>query len=324
MRRGVVGALTAAVAVSVFAAVPARAEARSLAGTFALTPGACPSAKGTGTFFRMVQPSGTVANGPFVSNADSTCSDKTFTLLSPGTDGGLTTGAYQSAPNPVFDSAGNSRASRLTVPATFFGVKFGLSTDATELQTKTAVPTVSITEDNGALLADLRGFTASWNNQYFQQGSPKPDGSTPGLTTKAKGTLNATTNAFVLEWTSTIVGGPFNDFTGSWHLEGTYYPAGAAPAPSSNGKAAASTGAKPNANPVTAATVAGSSTDHADAATTDNTAYQADDSRVALAAQPAKGWRPPAWLIVVTGLLGIAAAIGFVVAPKPTSQEGPA
>lgn len=323
LRRVALTALSASIGLSLFAAVPARAESRALSGTFGLTPGACPSGKGTGTYFRMVQPSGTVANGPFVSNGDSACSDKTFTLLRPGTDGGLTTGAYQSAPNPVFDSAGNSLASRLTLPATFFGVKFGLSTDATELQTKQSVPAVTVTEENGSLTADLRAFTASWNNQYFQQGSPKADGSTPGLTTKAKGTYNAATNAFVLEWTSTIVGGPFNDFTGSWHLEGTFYPSGTAP--TSSGTKTTAPSAK-SSNDAPAATAAGSNTEAVAAGTGDDTAVvpETEDTPVALAAQPSKGWRPPAWLIVLTGLVGIGAAVAFVVAPKPvTAEEDP-
>ena len=36
------------------------------------------------------------------------------------------------------------------------------------------------------------------------------------------GTYDAETGAFVLEWSSQIVGGPFNDSTGVWHLEGTF------------------------------------------------------------------------------------------------------
>jgi hypothetical protein len=29
---------------------------------------------------------------------------------------------------------------------------------------------------------------------------------------------------YTLEWKSLIVGGPFNGFTGRWHLEGTFVP----------------------------------------------------------------------------------------------------
>ena len=36
------------------------------------------------------------------------------------------------------------------------------------------------------------------------------------------GTYNAKTHAYVLNWTSQVVGGPFNGFTGDWHLTGTF------------------------------------------------------------------------------------------------------
>ena len=66
--------------------------------------------------------------------------------------------------------------------------------------------------------------SASWNNEYFNQGSPKPNGTRPGLTTPVSGSYDAATNAFVLTWSSQVVGGPFNGFTGYWHLVGTFVP----------------------------------------------------------------------------------------------------
>src|SRR4051812_23665424 len=155
------GAAAAAVTlalVGLFATAPAaRAAGTDLVGTFALTPGACPSGGASGTYFRMVQPSGTVANGPFVSNGDSTCADKTYTLLAPGSDGGVVTGGYQPAPSPAFDAQGNSLATRIVVPAVFFGVRFGLSTDPKDRQTGTAVTPLAVQADPaGKLSGDLR------------------------------------------------------------------------------------------------------------------------------------------------------------------------
>jgi hypothetical protein len=76
----------------------------------------------------------------------------------------------------------------------------------------------------GQLSGDLRAFAASWNRQHFNQGAPKPDGSTPGITSGPSGTYDASTRRFTLTWTSQIVGGPFNNFTGAWHLTGTFVP----------------------------------------------------------------------------------------------------
>src|SRR4051794_32542234 len=61
---------------------------QALEGTFKLSAGACGATVG-GTSFRMIQPGGSAAGGPFVQNTDSSCADKTYTPLSPGSDGGL-------------------------------------------------------------------------------------------------------------------------------------------------------------------------------------------------------------------------------------------
>jgi hypothetical protein len=52
-----------------------------------------------------------------------------------------------------------------------------------------------------------------------------PQGAKPGLTAGPTGTYDAATKRYVLEWSSQIVGGPFNNFTGIWHLEGVFEPA---------------------------------------------------------------------------------------------------
>ena len=38
------------------------------------------------------------------------------------------------------------------------------------------------------------------------------------------GTIDPTTGAFVIEWSSLISGGAFDGFTGVWHLQGTFTP----------------------------------------------------------------------------------------------------
>jgi len=73
-----------------------------------------------------------------------------------------------------------------------------------------------IDRDGRALTGRLSAFTAEWNNQYFNQGSPKP-GSSAG---QVHGRYDPRTRHYVLEWRSPIKGGPFDGFTGLWHLEG--------------------------------------------------------------------------------------------------------
>ena len=312
---------------------PAAADTTDLAGTFQLTPGACGAGPASGSYFRMVQPSGSVKDGPFVANGDSTCADQTYTLAAPGSDGGFTTGAYQPAPSPAFDASGNSLATRIIVPSPFFGVNFGLSTDPTDRQTRKSVPPLSLHADaNGAISGDVRAWAATWNKQDFNQGAPKPDGSTPGLTTAVHGTYDAASGAFVVEWASTVVGGPFNDFTGVWHLAGTFRSSSASVrAPAANTakgptKSVAGGGA---IAPATTAVSSGSETQVA-GATTDNTVAPSANGTQVVGAVKQKGWLPPAWLIVLTSLVGVGAAIGLLVptrtadAPPPDELVSPA
>jgi hypothetical protein len=196
-----------------------------LKGLFKITAGVCGTGGVTsGSWFRMVQPNGKATTGPFVTNGDSSCTDKTWTPLSPGTAGGLETGGYQPQPAAQFDGAGNSLAGAITAPTTFFAVKFGLSTNPVDPQTHQPVPAPSLTYSGGALTGQLEALAASWNHQQFNQGAPKPGGGTPGLTAPPHGTYNPTTRAFTLDWSSQIVGGPFNNFTGIWHLAGVFQP----------------------------------------------------------------------------------------------------
>jgi hypothetical protein len=221
--------------------VATAASSQPLVGTFRIVAGSCAGGKASGTRFRMVVPTGG-PNGPFVSNNDSTCSDHTYTLLSPGTDRGLLTGTRQPEPSPAFDGNGNSLAKRITKPARFYGVLFSTSTNAIDPQTGAHVPAPSLAVENGKISGDLRAFAASWNHQEFNQGAPKPDGSTPGNTARPSGHYDAATGAFTLDWASQIKGGPFNNFTGLWHFEGTFVPNHTATSSSSGGSTNGTTG----------------------------------------------------------------------------------
>lgn len=321
--RSVVALSLAALAGLVLAAPPAGA-ADELIGTFRLMPGACGGGGATGSYFRMILPTGTL-DGPWVENADSACADRTYTLLSPGTDGGLVTGSHQPAPTPGFDDAGNSTATRIIRPVRFFGVAFSASTDPRDLQTGAAVPAPTLRVDGRSLSGDLRAFAATWNEQAFNQGAPKPDGSRPGNTAPARGSYDPATGAFSLTWTSTIVGGPFDKFTGLWHLEGTFVPAGGA-APADAGGAPTATVARgadagastpdapvPNAQDPTAeqqpGPAEGQGADGADPATASGPGPE-----LAVGATVAdESFEAPTWLVVALAAVGIGGVVVLLV-----------
>lgn len=212
------------IGLATFAALP-QAEAAptktKLTGLFKLKAGSWVNGKPKGTYFRMLQPDGKT----YLANTSVTKGNQTVTHLKPGTDGGLKTGVYQSNPKPAFASNGDARSGRVTSPVKFYGVKFSTSTNKTDPQTgrTTKVPVVYAT--GSKLTGDVRAFAASWNGQHFNQGSPKPDGTRPGITKALSGIYNKSTKAFTIVWRSKIVGGPFNNFTGEWHLAGTFVPA---------------------------------------------------------------------------------------------------
>ena len=197
-----------------------------LVGTFEITAGECTDAGVTaGSSFRMVQPGGTAEDGPFIDNGDSVCGDTTFTVPSPGTEGGLLSGDYQPAADPAFDDAGNAATDTIFAPVPFFGLAFSAATDETDTQSGDPVPAPQLRATDGVLSGDLSAMAAYYGGEVFNQGAPKPGGENPGLTSGPTGTIDPETGAFVLDWQSQIEGGAFNEFTGVWHLEGTFSPA---------------------------------------------------------------------------------------------------
>lgn len=202
---------------------PAPVVGESLTGLFKITAGAFDSASGVrGSYVRLILPGGSADKGPFFSNPSSKAG--THTLFGPGTDGGMLTGGFQEPPAKPFSLTGDAQASRLIAPTRFAGVLFSASTSGKDPQTGLNVPAPSIVNANGTLSGQVQALSASWNGAFFNQGSPKPDGSSPGLTTPVAGTYDATSHAYTLDWSSAIVGGPFSGFTGVWHLEGTFEP----------------------------------------------------------------------------------------------------
>lgn len=192
-----------------------------LVGTFDIAPGTCSSATAVpaGSWLQMLGHGAAV-----VKNSFGGCANADYTPLAPGTKGGLETGAYEPNPTPAF-SGSNALADEITKPVSFFGSAFALSTQAIDPQTGKLVPKPSITSTDGTLSGNLEAIDVAYNGAYFNQGSPKPGGTYPGTTKPVSGTISCN-GSYTLEWQSLIVGGAFNNYTGVWHLTGTFVPAG--------------------------------------------------------------------------------------------------
>lgn len=181
------------------------AASKSLVGTFKLDPGRFSGGKARGSYLRMSQPDGS----PYP-NPDSSASDKSYTLMRAGTDGGLATGRFQAPPSRAFDGRGNSLSKRIMRPTGFTAIKFSVYTSP---KVNSRPPSISVSGKK--LSGQVLAFSAAWNKQTFTQGSSRVTGS-----------YNSKTRHYVLKWTSRVKGGPFNSFKGTWHLEGTFKPRG--------------------------------------------------------------------------------------------------
>jgi hypothetical protein len=186
------------------------AATTNLAGTFKISPGRYAKGKVGGSYLRMIVPGG----GGYFQNPDSRSPDKSYTLIDPGGDGGLVTGRYQPSPTPAFDKKGNARVNRIMRPQSFDAIKFSVASLPKNPQTGASDPSPAIRVSGSTLSGQVLAVTAEWNGQYFAQGS-----------SSISGRYNPKTRAFLLTWTSRITGGPFNGFSGYWHLKGTFVPA---------------------------------------------------------------------------------------------------
>lgn len=205
------------------APAPVPDAAVKLVGLFRFDEGVSnPDGSHSGTWFRMFTPSWK----PFI-NQDSRSRDKTYTLLRPGSDGGLRTDGYQDPASPLYDETG-VLSRKVVERERFFGAYFTIftqSTDAVDGAAGLPTPVPEIFSKDGRLSGQTTAWTANWNGgPLFNQGSPKPDGSLPGFTRPVDGTYDPVTRRFTIEWTSQIVGGGFNFYSGIWHLEGTFVP----------------------------------------------------------------------------------------------------
>jgi len=222
-------ALIATVAVGMLAGGASHAAAATpLSGTLSIAPGKyVPAKKGkaahyTGSYFRMILPGGV---DKYFRNPNSKAKDKSYTLFTPGTERGLRLGSFQPAPTPAFASDGFALANSIVKPLSFAGINFSITTAQRYALTGLCdtPPSLSVTGDR--LTGNFNAWTAEWNSIYFNQGSPKPGSERyPGFTKPVTGTYDKKTKAYQIIWYSLIVGGPFNGFTGYWHLQGTLIP----------------------------------------------------------------------------------------------------
>lgn len=184
----------------------------------------------SGSWFRMHPPGSSLKDDSFVTNFDSLCPNQTYTLLSPGKVG-LKTGEFQESPDPAFDAATNGVADDIILPTRFYSVTLALSSERKSPTSGVDLPAPKLFVSQEAaknpgerkLTGFLKSLFVAWNGDWFEQGSPHPNGFV-GNTTKATGTINVATGRFTLAWNSEVETGVFKGTSGVWHLEGVFVP----------------------------------------------------------------------------------------------------
>lgn len=183
---------------------PAAAPAPTrLTGLFKLAPGRCTSAtaKPTGSYLIVISASQNKA----VRNSRGGCVNKNFTVLRPGTDGGLITGRFQAAPTPLFDARRNSRAGAIIKPVRFGPFRLGFATDAHDEQDAVGSAPAYVapiaTVSGKALTVDLRSLVISYGGQ---PNSTCASGYGIGCwelgSRSASGSYDPITHRFVIDW----------------------------------------------------------------------------------------------------------------------------
>ncbi|MEW6119355.1 MAG: PEP-CTERM sorting domain-containing protein [Pseudomonadota bacterium] len=191
--------LTALLATGAFAA-PMAAQAVAVSSLTLSTVSFCMDAPGSSGTSCMA--TGTGGN---VGTATVTGVDGTYNLV----DGYHGAGTF---------SGGANAAS--IVDMMFFGGAVNVYTAASNLGATTTpagsiaggpVPTADVS--GGAITMNLSSWFANYNGTDFNQGSPS-----------IVGTWSSVDNSFSAIWSSTIVGGSFNNFIGTWKVTGTAVP----------------------------------------------------------------------------------------------------
>lgn len=156
-------------------------------------------------------------------------------VLASGIDGGILLGTFQEFQPATIDNQDTDASPAIfggdliAEPFDFFNQPTFIGTNAVSVQSgnvKSApAADVDMNDCVGSvctLSLQLDAWEVYWGGTSFEQG-PRPD-NTVTTFELAMGTYDTATGAYAVNWTSKIRGGNFNNFLGSWHLEGTLKP----------------------------------------------------------------------------------------------------
>jgi hypothetical protein len=159
----------------------------------------------TGSYLVVLNTNGSALDA----NSSGVCANKSFTLLSPGVDGGLTLGSFQPNPDPTFGPNRNSRANLIVAPVMFDGYRLGMATTARDEQNSPTGPPIypppTGTVSGNHLYVSLPGLDMTWRglpNRTCANSVPPGFGCNDQGSRKASGTIDLAKNTYSLSWFS--------------------------------------------------------------------------------------------------------------------------
>jgi hypothetical protein len=204
----------------------ATSDSSRLNGLFRIAPGVCTDGTGlpTGSYLIVLS----AATNHAVKNPHGGCKNPGYTLLRPGTDGGLITGEFQDVSGATFDSNANSRADRIIAPTRFGRFSFGFATNPRDEQDaatgNVAFPRPQAIVSGTALRVDLRSLVVSYaGNANTTCATSFGVGCWELGSENASGTYDAATGHFTLQWFTGESFTPKGDSI-EVHLAGTFVP----------------------------------------------------------------------------------------------------
>jgi hypothetical protein len=201
-------------------------DSTHLEGLFRISAGKCSGTTGlpTGSYLIVLA----AVSGKTVGNPDGGCANPAYTLLEPGTDGGLITGEFQQVSGATFDRDRNSRDGRIIAPVAFDKLLVGFGTSSRDEQDAPtgapAFPEPAAIVAGTVLSVDLRSLVVSYaGNARASCKTSYGVGCWELGSENATGTYDAATGHYSVQWFSGASFTPKGDSI-EIHLEGTFVP----------------------------------------------------------------------------------------------------
>lgn len=201
-------------------------DSTHLDGLFKIAAGECSGTTGlpTGSYLVVLS----AVSGKTVGNPNGGCQNPAYTLLKPGTDGGLVTGEFQQVAGATFDSHRDSRDNRIIAPVRFDRYLVGFGTSSRDEQDAPtgapAFPDPAAVVAGTALQVDLRSLVVSYaGNAGASCATSYGVGCWELGSEHASGTYDAATGHYSIQWFSGASFTPKGDSI-EIHLEGTFVP----------------------------------------------------------------------------------------------------